>query len=85
MARISWGILTLGVNISSECLENSQQVNIKTLQFYILGVCLPLVTSSDGKKIGKSTTNEDMSVWLDKKKTSPYAFYQYFRQLHDKI
>ncbi|MGW4773125.1 tyrosine--tRNA ligase [Nocardia sp. NPDC004278] len=37
---------------------------------------LPLVTSADGKKFGKSTGGG--SLWLDPEMTSPYAWYQYF-------
>ncbi|MGV9860900.1 tyrosine--tRNA ligase [Gordonia sp. NPDC003425] len=37
---------------------------------------VPLVTSSDGKKFGKSTGGG--SLWLDPELTSPYAWYQYF-------
>ncbi|MCF8570650.1 tyrosine--tRNA ligase [Gordonia sp. HY002] len=37
---------------------------------------VPLVTSADGKKFGKSTGGG--SVWLDPELTSPYAWYQYF-------
>lgn len=37
---------------------------------------VPLVTSSDGKKFGKSTGGG--SLWLDPEMTSPYAWYQYF-------
>ena len=40
----------------------------------------PLLTTSDGRKFGKSEGN---SVWLDSKKTSVYAFYQYFINLPD--
>uniref|UniRef100_A0A0K0FM19 Tyrosine--tRNA ligase n=1 Tax=Strongyloides venezuelensis TaxID=75913 RepID=A0A0K0FM19_STRVS len=47
------------------------------------GICLPLLTDDSGNKIGKSSGNGN--VWLDKEKTSPYAFYQFFRQLHDDI
>ncbi|MDR2833049.1 MAG: tyrosine--tRNA ligase [Streptococcaceae bacterium] len=36
---------------------------------------LPLITTSDGKKFGKSEGN---AIWLDAKKTSPYEFYQYW-------
>lgn len=35
----------------------------------------PLVTDSSGKKFGKSEGN---AVWLDAKKTSPFAFYQFW-------
>ncbi|MCF8589146.1 tyrosine--tRNA ligase [Gordonia liuliyuniae] len=37
---------------------------------------VPLVTSADGKKFGKSTGGG--SVWLDPELTSSYAWYQYF-------
>ncbi|GED97741.1 tyrosine--tRNA ligase [Gordonia crocea] len=37
---------------------------------------VPLVTSSDGKKFGKSTGGG--SLWLDPALTPPYAWYQYF-------
>lgn len=37
---------------------------------------VPLVTSADGKKFGKSTGGG--SLWLDPEMTPPYAWYQYF-------
>jgi tyrosyl-tRNA synthetase len=37
---------------------------------------VPLVTTADGEKIGKSTGGG--RVWLDPDKTTPYAWYQYF-------
>lgn len=36
---------------------------------------IPLVTDSSGKKFGKSEGN---AIWLDSKKTSPFAFYQFW-------
>lgn len=41
---------------------------------------LPLITKSDGTKFGKT---ESGAVWLDVKKTSPYAFYQFWLQTPD--
>lgn len=41
----------------------------------------PLVTDSEGRKIGKSTGGG--SVWLDPAMTSPYAWYQYFVNMAD--
>ena len=41
---------------------------------------VPLVTDSTGRKFGKSEGN---AVWLDSKKTSPFAFYQFWIQLPD--
>lgn len=40
----------------------------------------PLLTKSDGTKFGKS---EGGNVWLDRSKTSPYAFYQYWLNVSD--
>jgi tyrosyl-tRNA synthetase len=41
----------------------------------------PLLTRSDGKKFGKSEGGE--SVWLDRDRTSPYKFYQYWLNTTD--
>ncbi|MDG1260598.1 MAG: tyrosine--tRNA ligase [Flavobacteriales bacterium] len=38
-------------------------------------ITAPLITKADGSKFGKS---EGGNVWLDKAKTSPYKFYQYW-------
>ena len=39
-----------------------------------------LLTTSEGKKMGKT---EKGAVWLDENKTSPYEFYQYWRNIAD--
>ena len=39
-----------------------------------------LLTNSEGKKMGKT---EKGALWLDKKKTTPYEFYQYWRNVDD--
>ncbi len=44
------------------------------------GMTLNLLTTSDGRKMGKT---ESGAVWLDPAKTSPYDFYQYWRNVHD--
>ena len=41
---------------------------------------ITLLTDSNGKKMGKTAGN---AVWLDPKKTSPYDFYQYWRNVGD--
>ena len=41
---------------------------------------MPLVTKADGTKFGKSAAG---AVWLDPKKTSPYAFYQFWLNTAD--
>ncbi|MDR2344750.1 MAG: tyrosine--tRNA ligase [Planctomycetaceae bacterium] len=48
--------------------------------FQLHGITSPLVTRSDGKKMGKT---ESGAVWLDPIKTPPYQFYQYWVNLDD--
>lgn len=42
----------------------------------------PLITDSAGNKIGKSAGN---AVWVNEDKTSPYEYYQYFRNIPDEL
>lgn len=44
------------------------------------GMTFTLLTNSEGKKMGKT---ESGAIWLDPKKTSPYEFYQYWRNVDD--
>lgn len=44
------------------------------------GMTFTLLTTSEGKKMGKT---QNGAVWLDPEKTSPYDFYQYWRNVHD--
>ena len=44
------------------------------------GMTFSLLTNSEGKKMGKT---EKGAVWLDPEKTSPYEFYQYWRNVAD--
>ena len=41
---------------------------------------IPLLTNSEGKKMGKSAKG---ALWLDANKTSPYEFFQYWRNVDD--
>jgi len=45
------------------------------------GLTSPLLTTADGKKMGKSA---DGAVWLDAEMLSPFDYFQYFRNTHDK-
>ncbi|MDI3480969.1 MAG: tyrosyl-tRNA synthetase [Tepidanaerobacteraceae bacterium] len=45
------------------------------------GLTFTLLTTSEGKKMGKT---EAGAIWLDPEKTSPYDFYQYWRNVDDK-
>ncbi|MGQ5524707.1 tyrosine--tRNA ligase [Chitinimonas sp. PSY-7] len=64
-----WGNITAGTDLTRRL--NQQQV---------FGLTLPLVTKSDGTKFGKTETG---TIWLDAKKTSPYAFYQFWLNTAD--
>ena len=44
------------------------------------GLTFTLLTTSEGKKMGKT---EKGAVWLDPEKTSPYEFFQYWRNIND--
>lgn len=46
----------------------------------VYGMTFTLLTTSEGKKMGKT---EGGAVWLDAAKTSPYEFYQYWRNVSD--
>ena len=64
-----WGNITAGIDLCRRL--NSAQVHALTL---------PLVTKADGTKFGKT---ESGTVWLDPKKTSPYAFFQFWLNAGD--
>lgn len=59
-----WGNITGGIDLTRRM--NARQV---------FGLTVPLITKADGTKFGKT---ESGAVWLDPKKTSPYAFYQFW-------
>ncbi|WP_195983425.1 tyrosine--tRNA ligase [Clostridium sp. D33t1_170424_F3] len=46
----------------------------------VYGMTFTLLTTSEGKKMGKT---EKGAVWLDPEKTSPFDFYQYWRNVDD--
>ena len=52
----------------------------RELQKQVYGMTFSLLTTSEGKKMGKTQKG---ALWLDKSKTSPYDFYQYWRNVED--
>jgi tyrosyl-tRNA synthetase len=46
----------------------------------VFGLTVPLLSNSNGKKMGKT---ENGAVWLDPNLTSPYEYYQYWRNTTD--
>ena len=64
-----WGNIVLGMEIISK-------INKKNA----FGLTTPLLTTSSGKKMGKT---EQGAVWIDQNKFSSYDFYQYWRNVDD--
>jgi tyrosyl-tRNA synthetase len=64
-----WGNITAGVDLVRRT-EGAATHALAT----------PLITTADGKKIGKT---EGATVWLDAELTSPYAFFQYWLNIDD--
>lgn len=64
-----WGNITAGIDLARR---------LRSVQLY--GMTCPLLTKSDGTKMGKT---ESGALWLDPDKTSPYHFYQYWINLDD--
>ena len=65
-----WGNIVLGMEIISK-------INKKDA----FGLTTPLLTTSSGKKMGKT---EQGAVWIDQKKFNSFDFYQYWRNVDDK-
>lgn len=66
-----WGNITGGL----ELIRKIHGVDAKAY-----GITVPLFVKSDGTKFGKT---EGGAIWLDKEKTSPYAFYQFWYNTPD--
>lgn len=64
-----WGNITAGADLVRRLSSNQ-----------VYGLTSPLLTKSDGKKMGKT---ESGALWLDPDRTSPYHFYQYWINLDD--
>ncbi len=52
----------------------------RKLSHEVYAMTFTLLTTSEGKKMGKT---EKGAVWLDAEKTSPYEFFQYWRNIND--
>ena len=64
-----WGNITDGVELIRRLRQGTAY-----------GLTMPLITKADGSKFGKS---ESGNVWLDPKRTSPFAFYQFWLNAAD--
>lgn len=67
-----WGNMTAG----TELIRKKEGADAKAY-----AMTIPLILKTDGTKFGKSEGGK--SVWLDKSKTSPYEFYQFWINIPD--
>ncbi len=65
-----WGNVVAGVDLVR-----------KTRRETVFGLTFPLITTSNGSKMGKTAKG---AVWLDPLKTSPYEYYQYWINTDDR-
>jgi len=64
-----WGNITAGIDLGRRMIGKQ-----------LFGLTVPLLTTSDGRKMGKT---ESGAIWLDAERTSPYVFFQYWRNVAD--
>lgn len=66
-----WGNMTTGTELIHRTLGNDTEAYCLTC---------PLITKADGKKFGKT---ESGNIWLDRNRTTPYKFYQFWLNVSD--
>jgi tyrosyl-tRNA synthetase len=64
-----WGNIVNGIDLTRRVVEGE-----------VYGLTSPLLTTSDGKKMGKSQSG---AVWLNADMLSPYEFWQFWRNTND--
>ena len=64
-----WGNIVNGIDLTRRVIEGE-----------VFGLTSPLLTTSDGKKMGKSQSG---AVWLNAEMLSPYEFWQFWRNTTD--
>lgn len=64
-----WGNILSGIRLIKKLYKKE-----------VFGITNPLLTASNGEKIGKTGNH---TIWLDSKKTSPYKFYQFWINIPD--
>ncbi|QTM69348.1 tyrosine--tRNA ligase [Buchnera aphidicola (Hormaphis cornu)] len=64
-----WGNITSGIRLTYKLIKKK-----------VYGLTVPLLIQSNGNKFGKT---EQGTIWLDKRKTSTYRFYQFWMNISD--
>lgn len=72
-----WGNITAGVDLIRRKLGGTTELNA---EHQVYGLTFPLITRSDGKKMGKT---EKGAIFLDPQLTSVFDFFQYWRNVAD--
>lgn len=81
MLRRKYGcIMQLGGDDQWSNIIGGVELNRRADGNEVYGLTVKLLQTSDGKKMGKT---EKGAVWLNPEKTSPYEFYQYWRNIGD--
>jgi tyrosyl-tRNA synthetase len=71
-----FGNITAGI----ELIRRKRSENEPVEKYQAYGLTTPLITDAQGQKIGKTTQG---ALWLDPKRTPPFAFYQYWINVPD--
>ena len=66
-----WGNITTGTELIRRKLGGDNEA---------FALTCPLITKADGKKFGKT---EKGNIWLDRNRTTPYTFYQFWLNVAD--
>jgi tyrosine--tRNA ligase len=66
-----WGNMTTGTELIRRALGNDSEA---------FALTCPLITKADGTKFGKT---EGGNIWLDRNRTTPYKFYQFWLNVSD--
>src|SRR5665648_954013 len=81
---------TVNRMLTAECFKQRLELGLSFLEFnymimrelgeQVYGMTFALLTTSEGVKMGKTQKG---ALWLDANKTTPYEFYQYWRNVED--
>lgn len=88
MQSYDFMVMARDFDVKMEFGGNDQWSNIiggvdltrKMIDKQVFGMTFSLLTTSEGKKMGKTQKG---ALWLDPKRTSPYEFFQYWRNVAD--
>lgn len=88
MQAYDFMVMARDIGVKLEFGGNDQWSNIlagadlsrRMISKQVYGMTFSLLTTSEGKKMGKTQKG---ALWLDASRTSPYEFYQYWRNVED--